>query len=67
MSLGKDQDEIDEEWGSLKKKDRNWQACLEIISSIRCAAPIPADIILQHNPDLAPPAPERHRQKKCGA
>lgn len=50
-AIGMGEDEVWEAWEATKQ---DWQACLELIGSLRCAAPIPAETLQAHNPSLAP-------------
>jgi hypothetical protein len=47
-TLGMKENEVWEQWEDSQK---TWQECVEIIGSLRCRSPIPADILRQFNPD----------------
>ena len=54
--LGMSEDEVAEEWEAMEP---TWQNSLALIGSCRCKSPIPAEVLLVHNPHLqawlAPP------------
>lgn len=43
----------EEVWEQWEETGQTWQECLELIESIRVRQPIPAAIVLEHNPLLA--------------
>lgn len=53
FTLGMKDEEI---WEAWQETNGSWQACLELIGSLRCRAPIPANVILEYNPHLASPS-----------
>ena len=50
-AVGMSEDEVWEAWEDTKQ---DWQPCLDLIGSIRFADPIPAAVLVAHNPALAP-------------
>lgn len=53
--VGMDEEEV---WDAWEATDQTWQACLDLIGSLMCNAPIPATVLQQYNPALQP-APRR--------
>lgn len=47
--LGMSEDQVAEEWESMEP---TWQNSLALIGSCRCKSPIPAEVLLAHNPHL---------------
>lgn len=62
-TLGMSEDDIVEAW---EDTDQRWQDSLELIQSLRCQKPIPAAVILAHNPDLAAGATAPRRKMSPG-
>lgn len=49
-AIGMDEDEV---WKAWEGTDRSWQACLELIGSVRCASSIGLDDLATHNAVLS--------------